>query len=381
VRGESVDSPEFMLLGNQWHLEMIPGGHVNAAEGMVSLGLANMSNKAIEIEFSFSVVDSSGKQVAFKRTATPRNFGPMGDTGTNPPLWGWGNFAKQSKLLNSLVGGSLVIEVRMKLTKPAASSPLPFIPENPFGKQMQRLFLNDKFADIMFEVGGEEKSKNNAMKIAKTAPVTLPANRCIVANCSSIFAELCESNDDDRTTPIQITGVSPDVFCLLLSYMYGGKLSDDDMNSHAKELVDAADRFGVVSLKIEAEAYIVGATTFTMEKVMELLLYAESKNCALLKEAAIDYLVENKADVIEKLITNDSIPASLIKDLFVPVLRGEKKDGIVGDIKSQLADMRINELRRMAHEKFLNVDESREMLIAALKSVQEAVVAQDFLTE
>ena len=149
----------------------------------------------------------------------------------------------------------------------------------------------------------------------------------------------------------------------------------------AFQLVDAADRFGVVSLKIEAEAYIVGATTFTMENLMELLLYAESKNLALLKEAAMDYIVENKAEVIEKLSFANA-PGALITDVLTAVSRGERVvGGSGGDIKSQLADMRINELRRMAHEKCLNVDGSREMLIAALKSVQEAVVAQDFLTE
>jgi speckle-type POZ protein len=122
-----------------------------------------------------------------------------------------------------------------------------------------------------------------------------------VANCSSIFAELCESNSDNRTTPIQIDDIAPDVFHLLLFYMYGGKVSDDDMKSHAKELVNAADRYGVTSLKLEAEASIVEDTNITMDNVMELLLYSDSKNCALLKETAMDFLVENKADVIEEL--------------------------------------------------------------------------------
>ena len=242
----------------------------------------------------------------------------------------------------------------MKLSVPADSVPPPFIPENPFGKQMQRLFLYDKSADIMFEVGEEEQPKNNAM-MAKTSPVTFPAHRIIVENCSSIFEELCESNDDDRTTPIQITGVSPDVFRLLLSYMYGMKISNDDMKSHAKELVDAADRFGVTSLKLEAEACFVEGTIFTVDNVMELLLYAESKNCALLKEAVMDYFVENHADVIEKLTTNALIPGSLIKDVLEIVFRGEKKE-------------RISELRKKAHEKGLDVDGSREMLIVAIKA-------------
>jgi hypothetical protein len=115
-------------------------------------------------------------------------------------------------------------------------------------------------ADIMFEVRGEEQPKNNAMKIAKTAPVTFPAHRLIVESCSSIFEELCESNSEDKTTPISISGVSPDVFRLLLFYMYGGKVPDNDMKSHAKEIIDAADRYGVSSLKLEAEVCLVNAT-------------------------------------------------------------------------------------------------------------------------
>jgi hypothetical protein len=54
--------------------------------------------------------------------------------------------------------------------------------------------------------------------------------------------------------------------------MYGGKVSDEDMKSLAKEIIDAADKFGVTGLHLEAEAYFVEDTTFTMENVKELLL-------------------------------------------------------------------------------------------------------------
>jgi hypothetical protein len=33
--------------------------------------------------------------------------------------------------------------------------------------------------------------------------------------------------------------------------------------------------------------------------MMDNLLYADSKNCALLKEAVMDYVVENGQDVLE----------------------------------------------------------------------------------
>ena len=110
--------------------------------------------------------------------------------------------------MSSLVNGTLIIGVHMNVATQTKSVPPPFIPENPFGKQMKRLFLNDKFADIVFEVNGAEQSKDNARKVAKTLAVTFPAHHLIVANCSSIFAELCESNSNNRTTPMQIDDIA-----------------------------------------------------------------------------------------------------------------------------------------------------------------------------
>ena len=48
-------------------------------------------------------------------------------------------------------------------------------------------------------------------------------------------------------------------------HLYGGKVGDADMKSHAKEIIDAADKYGVVDLKLEAEASLVRATTFNMK--------------------------------------------------------------------------------------------------------------------
>jgi len=364
---ESVASPEFMLLGNPWCLRIFPGGDTAAAEGMTSLFLYNKSNKAIEIDYGFSVNDENGKQVAYERSGGPHNFAPVGDA-AGDDYWGL-DFVKRSDLMSSLVNGTLVIEVHMRLAKPTTSVPPPFIPENPVAKMIQGLFLDEKSSDIVFKVA-EGKGKNSAMKVAKTASVSFPAHRLIVENCSSIFAELCESRGDN-TTPIQINDVTPDIFRLLLSYIYGRKLSEDDMVLHARDIIDAADKYGVVNLKLEAEASFVVCATFSIENVMELLLYAESKNCALLKEASMDYIVENKAEVIKKLSFADMIPGTLMRDLLAAVSRGERNiDGSDGD-ESQYNALRISELRKRSYDKGLNVDGSREMLIAALEAVHE----------
>ena len=56
----------------------LPGGHVNAAEGMVTLDLCNRSNKSIDIGYGFSVNDKNGKQVAYRQFDGPFNFAPVG---------------------------------------------------------------------------------------------------------------------------------------------------------------------------------------------------------------------------------------------------------------------------------------------------------------
>jgi hypothetical protein len=372
ARGEFEDSPEFMLLGNPLRLQMYPGGSANADEGMVSIYLQNMSDKAIDdIDFGFSVNDGNGKLVAYERTPSPCNFCPVGTVspeGTRLNEWGFHNFALRSDLMSWLVNGTLVIEIRMRLVTPTKSVSPPFIPENPSAcKIIQGLFMNNQSADIVFEVA---VGKDSATKVAKTAPVTFPAHRLIVENCSSIFADLCESHDDS-TTHIQINDVSPDTFRLLLSYMYGGKVSEDNMLLHARGVLDAADKYGVINLKLEAEANLVEGTTFTIENVMELLLYADSKNLALLKEEALDYMMENRDEVLEKLSFTD-LPGTLMRDLLAATARGEvRNNGTNVHVDNQYNALRINELRKMAHENGLNVDGSREMLIAALKTVQD----------
>jgi speckle-type POZ protein len=349
--GEAVASPEFMLLGNQWLLRIYPGGQANAEEGMASFGLWNMSNKAIDIYFGFSVNDGNGKQVSYEQFPAC-SFAPVGVVDLLHTI-----------LLSSLVNGALIIEVRMKLATPTKSVPPPFIPENPVAKMIQGLFLDKKSADIIFEVvsevGGDKGKDNNAS----------PAHRLIIENCSSVFADLCESHDDS-TSPIQINDVTPDIFHLLLSYIYGGKVSDDDMKSHAKEVIDAADKYGVVNLKLEAEASLVEDVTFTIENVKEHILYADSKNLSLLKEAAMDFIVDNKSEVIKKMSFVDLVPGTFVRDVLVAMARGERNVGGADvNVDSQYDSLRISELRKRAHEKGLNVDGSREMLISALEAV------------
>ena len=138
------------------------------------------------------------------------------------------------------------------------------------------------------------------------------------------------------------------------------------MKSHAKELIDAANFYGVVSLKLEAEATYVQSTTITMDNVVDCLLYADAKNCALLKEAAMDFLVKNGGEAAERL-SFDDIPSYMMKDLLTAVHMGKTKKATSRDSGSDYSAMRVSDLRRALNKKGLDVDGSRETMIALLK--------------
>ena len=106
-------------------------------------------------------------------------------------------------------------------------------------------------------------STENAKKVAKTTPVVFHAHRDILSECSTgVLADICRSSVMS-SSPIEITDVSQEVFPHLLYSAYGVKISDEDMKSQTKEIIEAANKYGVVNLKLEAEACFVKDTVFS----------------------------------------------------------------------------------------------------------------------
>ncbi len=140
-----------------------------------------------------------------------------------------------------------------------------------------------------------------------------------------MLADLFDPINDNGEEIATIKDVEPHIFRHLLCYVYGGSVSENDLKSHAGDIINAADKYSIVNLKLEAEAAYVKSMTITTENVMDILLYADAKNCALLKEAVFDFLARNGEEVIAKLSFNN-IPGHLMKDLLVVTTRKGKED-------------------------------------------------------
>ena len=359
VADEQVEprlSPEFLSLDHRWRLDF-----ETLDDDDMIISLRHLTNREIAVMFTLCVIDCEGMLLMRSKDKLFLSNGKAAYDSLHHLYLKW------SKVHEAIrKGGPIRVEIRMKLaeTDTSSSAVSPFIPTNPSAcKVIQNLFMDKESADIVFEVLGLT-GKKSSRKIAKTAPVSFPAHRCIVENCSSILADLCESVVD-QTRPIQITDVSPSIFHRLLFYIYGGTVSTGYLKKNAKVIIDASDRYSVPYLKLEAEACLVETTVFSEENVLDLLLYAESKNCALLKEVAMDFIVENRVDILKQGSFKDA-PGSMISDVLAAVAR-RYNVGLVKDSEGDYSTLRISDLRQRAHKKGLDVDGSREMLIAALE--------------
>ncbi|KAL7531207.1 hypothetical protein ACHAWF_003674 [Thalassiosira exigua] len=256
----------------------------------------------------------------------------------------------------------MIIEVRIRdleLTSTNTADGQFFVPGNPIGKNILNMFMDEASSDVVFEVEGEKAS--GARRRAKSTQVTFPAHRLILQQCAPALAEMGRNAGN-----VPISGVKPEIFRHALYYAYGGAISDDEMKAHAKDIIIAADKFRMSNLKLEAEAFYVRSTKLSLDNVMDNLLYADAVNCALLKEAAIDFVAEHGAEVLKSVSLKD-VTGGMFADLLAAMTRNKERGGKAGHGAVELSTMCVSELREKLHEKGLDVDGSRETMIKLLE--------------
>jgi hypothetical protein len=150
--------------------------------------------------------------------------------------------------------------------------------------------------------------------------------------------------------------------------VYGNAVPEpDELLTEARELLDVANRFGCKGLKLLAEAELVDSG-ITVDTVAGLILFADAKNCALLKEAAIDFFAKNaesaKASSGWAKIRES---AALMNELLDVVFINKKRPAPVNSDELDYKRMCVSTLRKTLEEKGLDVDGSRKMLIRRLE--------------
>jgi hypothetical protein len=185
----------------------------------------------------------------------------------------------------------------------------------------------------------------------------------ILKRASPLLAEPCKS--DTSPAQVQIPDESPDIFKDMLLYIYGlpvPAFGNDALRT--RKIIEIANKYGVTNLKIAAEVHYVSLLSFSIGNVAEHLLFADSVNCALLKEKALEFIVNNAFEIAKKKQLMD-IPESLHNDILLAMAL---KSNAAGGIDA----MSVHELRRLSHEKGLVIDGTREMMIAGLHESEDS---------
>jgi len=348
ARGIFIDGPTFKAFGHEWKFKLFPGGYDSqATKGMMSALLTTMgSDASITLDHKYLVKDNEGH--LFDSRQNVGNVFTTNDAGIVVV-----NFIRHEQIISSagriLVNGALVIELHMRVS---GKQHTVVLPKNPFKGDMQKLCLEDT-PNVSFEVAGVEGNS------------TFKAHHSVLEVYAPMLADLCGVGNSETTTTIPITDVEPEIFCWVLHYVYGGKVPATELRDNAKAFIHAANKYDVSGLKLEAEAALVENEELTVDNVMETFLFADSKDLALLKETAMNFIYKNANAMLESNsldLNNKGLDPIILKELLsVLATKDTQRCGSHPD------SMSVNTLRAKLLEKGLDIDGSREALVSRLQ--------------
>ena len=365
-RDDAVYSDSMECHGLDWRMLLYPGGCGSSDEDdqyiSVYLSCMSVKDEGKRVRTSFrSGVPSAGFNTRSQKSAVELVF----DSGSSSK--GWPNFAERSFVLDPekkyLVDGNLTLDFDIKVwqDKPPAWSPTKTI-----GADLLKLLdeADGSNAAVIFEVGKEDSAGVQKKEL-------FYAHRPILTARSPTLATMAEGSG--RGTHIPIEDCHPGAFRMLLRFIYGEEIPPRDiLKEGAVYIMHTADCYGCIGLKLAAEAEMVSSGVIQTENAAELILFADGGHHALLKEAAINHFVANSEAVMatdgyELLAESPAI----LKELVAAMSAGNNKKWPVGDLSTvggAYKDMCVAALRVKLDEKGLDVDGSKEMLVARLEA-------------
>jgi len=301
-KGTLLKTSKFTCAGHEWFLQLCPRGDRNAEDGMISVFLGTDLASKIVVDFDIHVKKKTGNNFR-SCSATKREFpGPNN-------AWGVRNYASRGKILdasnNILNDGTLTFEVRIRPHEDYICRDANVLPKSSVADNLFKLCLDEGSADVAFVVKGRVFHAHKLI-LKSTVPELL------------VLAELF-----DAENPFPIEDVEPDIFETMLEYVYGKDIGAFYWKDHAKQVLDAAVKYGFTELKSFAEAWHVKnlQKNFTKDNVVDELLYADGKSCPLLKKSVMDFINEHGVEVIksasyEKLVKSHQLCVEVMEAGF-----------------------------------------------------------------
>ena len=279
-KGTALYSSKFKCAGHEWYLSLFPRGTSHAKEGMVSIFLGTDLAWKTVVDFDIILKKTTGDK--FRCYSDTKAEFPK----PNLVEWGWSDYESRNEILdaskNILNNGTMTVEVRIRPHEDYYCRDV--TPKSSVTNDVYaHLYQDEDSADVAFQVKARVYHAHKALLKARVPELY----------------ELAEPYN--KSNPIPIKDVEPEIFETMLQCVYGKDIHANYWKDHAKQILDASGKYGFIELKSTAEVWHVKNLTknFTADNVVEELLYADGKNCPLLKKAAMDFIIEHGVEVVD----------------------------------------------------------------------------------
>ena len=336
--------------GHKWQLSLYPGGEFwypgvkprNKDSGWVGLYLLNRNTgMMLDTKFTLSVKDAEGR-TTIEHNVDDKYFQHQRYDGARELM-------KRKDILDTtkhiLRDGALHVDVTIQVKaqyidvviKDEHYEDKLFQPPSERSNKLLNLLTTGEMSDTSLHVGG---------KLFNLHSFILHVHAPLLANhCDGV-----------------IDNISPEVFQLILEHVYCGRQPEnEDIFKHGKELINASNRYELIELKMAVENVLVRERVMTKENVSDYIVFADAQSCALLKEYAISFFSTHYREVIKSehsKCLRDS--GQLLSEIMMPILSGNED----GDT------MTVNELRKELCKRKLDVDGSKDALVARLEEAK-----------
>ena len=318
------------LNGHKWKLFVKPGGDTrNTEPGWISLFLHNENTDKLNVKFTIAVNNVNGataKEEQFEYYFVKK----IG--------YGGREIMKRSDILDTsnsiLQNGTLCIEVTIQVKDDKEHL---YQPESEHSIRMLTLLKSKKNTDTSFQVGSKEFRVHS---VIIDTHVPLLGNQCKDV----------------------IKNITPEVFQLLLEHIYSGNQPTDEMIlEHGKALIDAANKYELIELKMIVESVLVRERIITKKNVADYILFADAQSCPLLKEYALSFFLMHYKELLKSEHSKrlrDS--GELMTEIMMLMDPNENK----------AVSMSVNELRKELAKRKLDADGSKDALVARLEEAK-----------
>lgn len=283
---KSIQSGTFTVGGYDWAIQFYPDGVNDLTKGYTAVYLVLVSKK-VEVRASYvlSLVNQiTGLPENLFSETTTRVFSDANLFSPRTPI------ARRSKLESKsagyIVDDCLTIECTVTVVKESwveTTSGFEIeVPPSDISQHFGKLLSDEEEADVTFSVGGE----------------TFPAHKIVLATRSPVFkAQLYGQMKERRARRLTVEGIQPDVFKVLLQFIYTDSLPEwDDLDAEeyceiSRHLLAAADRYAMDRLKLLCASNLVDH--LDAETVAITLALADQHNCDCLKDVCIEFMASS----------------------------------------------------------------------------------------